>query len=133
MVRATLEFQINSILFPRVGVNKKCDNQGECQTQWQGDLSAVWEYGWFGCPDQNQRSKGNDSNSIAHPPGPPVEQVVDRLDNAAQQQTRHTPCGVHEAAHRSCQKQKFDDTPRLDKRGRILRKAAYQESPYNRL
>ena len=62
-----------------------------------------------------------------------MEQVIDRLDNTAQQQTRHTPCGIHEAAYRASQKQKFDDIARLDKRGRILRKAAYQESPYNGL
>src|SRR3990170_648867 len=133
MVRATLEFQRNSILFPRVCVNKKYDNHHECQTQRQGDLSALREYGWFGCPDQYQRSKGNDSNSIAYPPGPPVEQVVDRLDNPAQQQTRHPACGIYEAAYRASQKQKFDDIARLDKRGRILRKAAYQQSPYNGL
>ena len=62
-----------------------------------------------------------------------MEQVVDRMDNTTQQQTRHTPCGVHEAAYRASQKEKFDDIPRLDKRGRIVRKAAYQEGPYNGL
>src|SRR5262249_2787655 len=33
LVRATLEFHLNSILFPRVCVNKKYDNQREGQEQ----------------------------------------------------------------------------------------------------
>src|SRR5262245_15325472 len=133
MVRAPVKFELDPILFPCVCINKKYHNQSEGQTQRQRDLSAVREYGWFPYPDQDQRSKGDDSNSIAYPPRPPVEQEVDRLDNIGQQQTRHTPCRIHEAAYRASQKQKFDDIPRLDKRGRILRKASYQESSCNGL
>ena len=58
-----------------------------------------------------------------------MEQVIDRLDNTAQQQTRHSPCGIHEAAYRASQKQKFDDIARPDKRSRICVKRRIRKAP----
>src|SRR2546426_865891 len=92
LIGPPLKFDFEPATFPGTDLNKQEDGQSKCNGEGKRDRHLASNATRL--PDnaqgQNNGSKNPNADRVAHPPGPPIEKIFARRNDAAEKQCADT-------------------------------------------